>query len=60
MLNADPEALAIAANGTVIKLNTTAAYFLNLLFPQPSPGDPSMEFSDGDVFGTAGLSVQVR
>ncbi len=59
-VNPDPQNLAVATNGTVIKLNSTAAYFLNQLLPQPSPGDPSMQFADGDLFGTAGLSVQVR
>lgn len=60
LINADPDSLAVAANGTVIQLNYAAAYMLNWIFPQPSPGDPSMEFAVGDVFGTAGLTVQVR
>jgi hypothetical protein len=59
-LNPDFQSLVVTTNGSVIKLNSAAAYFLNLLLPQPSPGDPSMEFKDGDVFGTAGITVQVR
>jgi hypothetical protein len=60
LINADPAGLAVAANGTVIQLNYAAAYMLNQFFPQPAPADPSLEFSIGDVFGTAGLTVQVR
>jgi hypothetical protein len=59
-VNPDPQAFVVTANGTVIRLNSAAAYFLNLLLPQPSPGDPSMQFAEGDAFGTAGVTVQVR
>ncbi len=60
LVSADPDALAIAASGTRIELNSVAAMFLNRLFAQPDPADPSMEFAAGDDFGTAGLTVQVR
>ncbi len=59
-VNPDPQAFVVTANGTVIRLNQSAAYLLNLVLPQPSPGDPSMQFADGDAFGTAGVTVQVR
>ncbi|MDQ2942478.1 MAG: hypothetical protein M3R21_02255, partial [Candidatus Dormibacteraeota bacterium] len=59
-LNPDLQALTVTTNGSVIRIDSAAAYFLNLLLPQPSPGDPSMQFADGDVFGTAGFTVQVR
>lgn len=58
--NADPFNLAVATNGSVIRLNAAAAQLMNYVLPQPSPSDPSMQFADGDSFGTAGLSVQVR
>jgi hypothetical protein len=60
LVNPDPHAFVVTTNGTVIRLNSSAANFLNLLLPQPSPGDPSMQFADGDAFGTAGVTVQVR
>jgi hypothetical protein len=59
-VNPDPQAFVVTANGTVIRLNSSAAYLLNFALPQPSPGDPSMQFADGDAFGTAGVTVQVR
>jgi hypothetical protein len=59
-VNPDPQAFVVTANGTVIRLNWAAAYFLNTVLPQPSPGDPSMQFADGDALGTAGVTVQVR
>jgi hypothetical protein len=59
-LNPDLQALTVTTNGSVIRIDSGTAYFLNLLLPQPSSGDPSMEFADGDVFGTAGFTAQVR
>lgn len=59
-LNPDLQALTVTTNGSVIRIDSAAAYFLNLLLPQPPPGDPSMQFADGDVFGTAGFTAQVR
>jgi hypothetical protein len=59
-VNPDPQAFVVTANGTVIKLNSPAAYLLNMVLPQPSPADPSMQFADGDALGTAGVTVQVR
>ncbi len=60
LVNADPADLSLAINGSAIKLNPVAASTLNLIFPQPSPVDPAMQFQDGDAMGTVGLSVQVR
>jgi hypothetical protein len=59
-VNPDPQAFVVTTNGTVIRLNSSAAYLLNIVLPQPSPGDPSMQFADGDALGTAGVTVQVR
>jgi hypothetical protein len=59
-VNADPFNLAVASNGTAIRLNPFAAATLNLLLPQPSPADPNMQFADGDLFGISGISVAVR
>ncbi|MEK6251242.1 MAG: hypothetical protein AABM43_04725 [Actinomycetota bacterium] len=59
-LNPDFQRFVVTTNGTVIRLNSSAAYLLNFVLPQPSPGDPSMQFADGDAFGTAGVTVQVR
>ncbi len=59
-VNPDPQAFVVTTNGSVIRLNPSAAYLLNVVLPQPSPGDPSMQFADGDAFGTAGVTVQVR
>jgi hypothetical protein len=59
-VNPDPQAFVVTANGTVIRLNSSAAYLLNVVLPQPSPADPTMQFADGDPFGTAGVTVQVR
>lgn len=60
LISADPAALAVAASGTRIELDSVAAIFINKFFPQPDPADPSMDFAAGDDFGTAALTVQVR
>jgi hypothetical protein len=58
---ADPVSHTVTSGGTVIRLNSLAAYYLNQAFPQPSGGfDPAMEFAAGDSYGTAGLTLQVR
>ena len=58
---ADPVSHTVTSGGTVLELTSLAAYFMNQAFPQPSGSfDPSMEFADGDGFGTASLALQVR
>lgn len=58
---ADPVTHTVTSGGTVLMLNSVAAYFMNQAFPQPSGSfDPAMEFSTGDTYGTASLTLQVR
>jgi hypothetical protein len=45
----------------VISNNATSTLVLNGLFPNATnPHDGSKDFADGDLFGTANLTLEVR
>lgn len=50
----------IKVTGAQINNNQTASDTLNNWFPQPGTPDPTKQFANGDPFGTATLTVQVR
>jgi hypothetical protein len=60
-VRADPNAnpMTVTISGAVIKNNGTSSLVLNGLFPNGTT-DPARNFADGDLFGTANLTLEVR
>jgi hypothetical protein len=60
-VKADPSGnpKTVTIDGLVIKNNDTSSLVLNGLFPNAST-DPGKAFADGDLFGTAAMTLEVR
>ncbi|MGH2981738.1 MAG: hypothetical protein ACRDKV_06825 [Solirubrobacterales bacterium] len=56
---ADPATHTLTASGVVLGVDHSAAWAMNTFLPHPS-GGPSTQFQVGDLFGSAGMTVQVR